>query len=51
MFWRVPLSGATTVEEIFTHCYDMIVAGTTGKTKDGKAVLKRNVTEASFCSP
>mmetsp|Transcript_25381 Transcript_25381/g.54582 ORF Transcript_25381/g.54582 Transcript_25381/m.54582 type:complete len:856 (+) Transcript_25381:53-2620(+) len=45
VFWRVPLSGATTVEEIFTHCYNMIVAGTTGASKDGKSVLNRNISE------
>jgi hypothetical protein len=45
VFWRIPLSGATTMEEIFTHCYNMIVAGTTGTSRDGKAVLRQNITE------
>lgn len=33
------------MEEIFTHCYNMIVAGTTGTSKDGKAVLRQNISE------
>eukprot|EP00584_Thalassiosira_punctigera_P027038 CAMPEP_0172577640 /NCGR_PEP_ID=MMETSP1067-20121228/138333_1 /TAXON_ID=265564 ORGANISM="Thalassiosira punctigera, Strain Tpunct2005C2" /NCGR_SAMPLE_ID=MMETSP1067 /ASSEMBLY_ACC=CAM_ASM_000444 /LENGTH=957 /DNA_ID=CAMNT_0013370329 /DNA_START=1 /DNA_END=2874 /DNA_ORIENTATION=+ len=45
VFWRIPLSGATTLEEIVTHCYNMTVAGTTGSTKDGKAVLSRNISK------
>ncbi|KAL7529235.1 hypothetical protein ACHAXR_004833, partial [Thalassiosira sp. AJA248-18] len=45
VFWRVPLSGATTVEEMFTQCYHMIVAGTTGRSKDGMAVLSHNISE------
>jgi hypothetical protein len=45
VFWRIPLSGATTMEEIFTHCYNMIVAGTTGASRDGKAVLRQNISE------
>ena len=45
VYFRIPLSGATTVEEIFTHCYGMIVAGTTGANKDGQIVLSRNITE------
>ena len=45
VFWRIPLSGATTVEQIFTHCYNMIVAGTTGASHDGMSVLAHNVSE------
>ena len=45
VLFRIPLSGATTIETIFTHCYGMIVAGTTGSTKDGKEVLHRNISE------
>ncbi|KAL7535145.1 hypothetical protein ACHAWF_005069 [Thalassiosira exigua] len=45
VFWRVPLSGATTVEEALTHCFHMIVAGTTGTNADGKAVRKHNISE------
>jgi len=45
ILWRIPLSGATTAEEIFTHCYKMIVAGTTGASHDGQSVLSRNISE------
>lgn len=45
VFWHIPSSGATTVEEIFEHCYHMVIAGTTGSNNDGKIVLKRNITE------
>ncbi len=45
VFWHIPSSGATTVEEIFEHCYHMVIAGTTGSNNDGKIVLQRNITE------
>lgn len=45
VFWHIPSSGATTVEEIFEHCYHMVIAGTTGSNNDGKIVVKRNITE------
>lgn len=45
VFWHIPNSGVTTVEEIFEHCYHMVIAGTTGSNNDGKIVLKRNITE------
>jgi len=45
VFWRVPLSAATTVEQIMTHCYKMVVAGTTGSSDDGKVVLSKNVSD------
>ena len=48
VFWHIPNSGATTVEEIFEHCYHMVIAGTTGANNDGKIVKKRNITEVSI---
>mmetsp|Transcript_12494 Transcript_12494/g.27332 ORF Transcript_12494/g.27332 Transcript_12494/m.27332 type:complete len:600 (+) Transcript_12494:127-1926(+) len=45
VFWRVPLSGATTVEEIFTRCYHIVVAGTTGANKDGQIIRHSNISE------
>jgi hypothetical protein len=33
------------MEEMFTHCYNMIVAGTTGASRDGKAVMRQNISE------
>ena len=48
VFWRIPLSGATTLEEIFTHCYKMIVAGTTGTTLDGQLVRSKNISDVSI---
>jgi hypothetical protein len=48
VFWHIPHSGATTVEEIFEHCYHMVIAGTTGSNNDGKIVLKRNITDVSI---
>jgi len=48
VFWHIPNSGATTVEEIFEHCYHMVIAGTTGSNNDGKIVLKRNITDVSI---
>eukprot|EP00581_Thalassiosira_minuscula_P001909 CAMPEP_0183748716 /NCGR_PEP_ID=MMETSP0737-20130205/67914_1 /TAXON_ID=385413 /ORGANISM="Thalassiosira miniscula, Strain CCMP1093" /LENGTH=1088 /DNA_ID=CAMNT_0025984455 /DNA_START=208 /DNA_END=3474 /DNA_ORIENTATION=- len=45
VFWRVPLSGATTIEEAMVKCFHLIVAGTTGTTQDGAKVLQKNVTD------
>ena len=45
VFWRIPFSGSTTVEEILTHCFKLIMAGTTGKSDDGKAVKSHNVSD------
>lgn len=47
VFWLIPNSADTTVEEIFEHCYHMVLAGTTGANNDGKLVLKRNITDVS----
>ena len=48
VFWHIPHSAATTVEEIFEHCYHMVIAGTTGSNNDGKIMKKRNVTDVSY---
>jgi len=45
VFWRIPFSGSTTAEEIFTHCFHLILAGTTGNSEDGKAVKSHNVSD------
>lgn len=47
VFWHIPNSGTTTAEEIFEHCYHMVIAGTTGSSNDGKIVKQRNVTDVS----
>ncbi len=43
VFWCIPLSIVITMEETFTHCYNMIVARTTGASRDGKAVLRQSI--------
>ena len=48
VFWRIPLSGATSLEEMFTHCFGMIVAGTSGVGKDGSAVRKHAISEVTL---
>jgi len=45
VYFRIPLSGGTTMEQIMTKCYGAIVAGTTGSSKDGQEVLSRNISD------